>query len=211
MLRIWGGSLRKLCQCKGDIMGRENMTEERFDVVKELVHDDPAALDIVERFREKFSETEKFRVKIYAVSKISIIMAAISFVSFILLFAVGSRNVAGGVLLFILSLIFYGIASITAKPVSAAFSNHDIEYVNACLEERCPNTAAKYPVVKQAGKFFAKVDGKIQLLDKTYSDALPEEDNYVYHECLLYQLDEYDGITCQKRGLLLAETSRSGT
>ena len=134
-------------------------------------------------------------------------MAAISFVSCILLFVVGSGNVVRGILLFILSVIFYGIAYITAKPVSVVFNHYEIEYVNACLEERCPNTSAKYPVVKRAGKLFAKVDGKMQLLDKTYLDALPEEDNYVYHEYPLYQLDEYDGITCQKRGVLVPKDS----
>ena len=55
-------------------MRKENIIEERFKTVKKLVHDDPTALDIVERFHKEFSKTEKFRGKIYAVSKASIIM-----------------------------------------------------------------------------------------------------------------------------------------
>lgn len=207
MHRTWGGSLQKLFQRERRAMRKDNIIEERFETVKKLVHDDPTAINIVERFHKEFSETEKFRRKIYAVAKASIIMAAISFVSFILLFAVGSGNVARGILLFILSLIFYGIAYITAKPVSIIFSSHDIEYVNACLEERCPNTSAKYPVVKRAGKFFAKVDGKMRLLDKPYPDAPSKEDSYVYYEYPLYQLDEYDGISCKKKGSLFTGMS----
>ena len=88
-------------------MRKDNIIEEKFEAVKRLVHDDPIAMDIVERFHKEFSETEKFRGKIYAVAKASIIMAAISFVSFILLFAVGSGNVARGILLFIRSLIYH--------------------------------------------------------------------------------------------------------
>ena len=188
-------------------MRKGNIMEERFEAVKRLVHDDPAAMDIVEQFYKGFSETEKFREKIYAVAKASIIMAAISFVSCILLFAVGSGNVVRGILLFILSLIFYGIAYIAAKPVSTEFSSHNIEYVNACLEERCSNTSAKYPVVKRAGKLFAKVDGKMLLLDKPYLDAPPGEAGYEYHEYPFFQLEKHDVITCQKRGVLVPKDS----
>lgn len=188
-------------------MRKDNIIEEKFEAVKRLVHDDPIAMDIVERFHKEFSETEKFRGKIYAVAKASIIMAAISFVSFILLFAVGSGNVARGILLFIRSLIFYVIAYITAKPVSIKSSSHDIEYVNACLEERCPNTSAKYPVIKRAGKLFAKLDGKMLLLDKLYLDAPPGEAGYEYHEYPFFQLEKHDVITCQKRGVLVPKDS----
>ena len=73
-----------------------------------------------------------------------------------------------------------------------------MDYVNACLEEYCLNTASKYPIAERAGKFFANVDGEMRLLDKSYPNATLGEDICMYYVYPLYQLDEYDGITCKK-------------
>lgn len=59
MHRTWGGSLRKLFQRERRAMRKGNITEERFETMKKLVHDDPVAMDIVERFQSAYSATVK--------------------------------------------------------------------------------------------------------------------------------------------------------
>ena len=190
-------------------MRKGNRIEERFETVKRLVHDDPAAMDIVEGFRKEFRATEKLKKLLYAISGASIIAASIAIVLAILSIIFKIGNIC--VLFVILAWVLGGIAYFLAKFKTAKFSHYEIEYVNACLEEQCPGTSVKYPVSVRAGKFFADVDGEILLLDSPYPDAPLEGNSYVYYEYPLYQLDEYDGITCQKKGTLVQkECIRNG-
>ena len=62
-------------------MRKGNITEERFETVKKLVHDDPVAMDIVERFQSAYSATVKRQKRLDIIVDISLTMCLITVIS----------------------------------------------------------------------------------------------------------------------------------
>ena len=193
-------------------MRKENITEEKIEAVKRLVHDDPAAMDIVEQFQSAYSATVKRQKRLDIIVDISLAMCLITLaIALYVDFSdSGFNNKVYNLVLMCPPYIFIFIAHIAVrKSVSVTFSRNEIKYVNACLEERCPSMAAQYQIAERSGKFFANVNGEMRLLDKPNPDAAMEEDNYAYYEYPLYHLDEYDGITCQLLGNILPNNQQA--
>ena len=176
-------------------MQKDNLVENRFKAVKKLVHDDPVAMDFVNQFHKEFRAAKKVKKIQDIIFGAVIIASAITLILVITDLFVKIGTIWAG-----LTLTFSGVCTLLlyiTSYITIKFNREEIDYVNACLEEWCPNTATQYPVIERAGQFFVNVDDEMQLVDKSYLDAAIGDDICVIY--MLYQLDKYEGVICKKR------------